>query len=137
MPLIQRQKASGGGMIPEDVLCAFDVAQSQLEWRGDVRLALLVADAPGHGYGLPGVADEFPDGCAPDQPTPLADVARRLAHERGVDLIMTRLGKARPCPTKLMEDALRDIYDTIGTRRGFGAIAMPTSADAFKVRTWI
>ena len=91
---IGRESAHGGADMAEDVLSGMEAARD-LEWRGDVRVCLFIADAPAHGWtgydGLYG-SDDFPDGCCPDQRgKSLPGVVLQLADDKGVDLIVCKL----------------------------------------------
>ena len=46
---IGRESAYGGADMAEDVLSGMEAARD-LEWRGDVRVCLFIADAPAHGW---------------------------------------------------------------------------------------
>jgi hypothetical protein len=90
---IGRERASGGGDGPEDVISAM-VAVRELEWRGDMRACVFIADAPAHGYSPTHTnwGDDFPTGLCPDQRMTLPQVMQQVAEEQGVDLLCTKLG---------------------------------------------
>jgi hypothetical protein len=89
---IRAVRAQGGGDTPEDVAGGLQHALA-LDWRGDVRLALLCCDAPAHGekYHDPMMDDSHPKG----DPTGLdpADLVKTLAQRR-IDLTVFRVNKS-------------------------------------------
>ena len=89
---IRAVRAQGGGDTPEDVAGGLQHALA-LDWRGDVRLALLCCDAPAHGerYHEPMMDDAHPKG----DPTGLdpAALVKALAQRR-IDLTVFRVNKS-------------------------------------------
>ena len=138
---IREQDASGGGDEPEDVISGVEGMRG-LEWRGDVRMCLFVADACAHGY-LPGKGaykghDDHPTGLCPDQKTLLPDLLSEFAHEDGVDLVMCQISDR----TSKMEEMFKGVYaaaesDNDPTAaelgpRGYGVLPMSRGAGVFK-----
>jgi hypothetical protein len=79
---IDRLKPDGGGDGPEAVYDGLQSACQQLAWRGHCeKLALLVGDAPPHGWVRRG--DGFPDGC-PCKLTP--ETVTALFEQKGITL---------------------------------------------------
>ena len=133
---LSREQASGGGDAPEDVISAFEAATA-LSWRGDVRVAVFIADAPAHGWmggarhddGLGCGSDDFPSGMCPDQSTPLPDLVTELASTHGVDLLCTKLNAS----TERMQRMFADRYKALdATGAGFGALSLTRGASCFK-----
>jgi len=137
---IRDQHASGGGDEPEDVISGVEGMRS-LEWRGDVRMCLFVADACAHGY-LPGKGayqghDDHPTGLCPGQKVLLPDLMHQFAHEDGVDLIMCQISNR----TSKMEEMFKGVYAAADDKdpaaaelgpRGYGVLPMSSGASAFK-----
>eukprot|EP00604_Paraphysomonas_vestita_P001544 CAMPEP_0174818478 /NCGR_PEP_ID=MMETSP1107-20130205/1146_1 /TAXON_ID=36770 /ORGANISM="Paraphysomonas vestita, Strain GFlagA" /LENGTH=695 /DNA_ID=CAMNT_0016030341 /DNA_START=885 /DNA_END=2972 /DNA_ORIENTATION=- len=126
MTLLRQQSPSGGGDAPEDVLSGFTLARTNFDWRANLRLVLLVADAPAHGY-MEGGGDYHPTGRCPDQQPPhlnLEETTRSLAFEHNVDLLFCRLGAA----TKKMENMFASVYNN----GGFGVLPITSGPDAFR-----
>ena len=122
---IGREGANGGGDGPEDVIIAIESAL-RLEWRGDVRVAVFIADAPAHGYSGQGRGgDDFPAGLCPDQRTPLPTLLGRLANEQGVDLLATKLNSY----TDIFYNMLAEQYPG---GDGFGVLSLTDGAHKFK-----
>ncbi|EOD16088.1 hypothetical protein EMIHUDRAFT_245379 [Emiliania huxleyi CCMP1516] len=122
---IGREGANGGGDGPEDVIIAIESAL-RLEWRGDVRVAVFIADAPAHGYSGQGRGgDDFPAGLCPDQRTPLPTLLGRLANEQGVDLLATKLNSY----TDIFYNMLAEQYPG---GDGFGVLSLTDVAHKFK-----
>eukprot|EP00619_Florenciella_sp_RCC1007_P010979 CAMPEP_0205929228 /NCGR_PEP_ID=MMETSP1325-20131115/25181_1 /ASSEMBLY_ACC=CAM_ASM_000708 /TAXON_ID=236786 /ORGANISM="Florenciella sp., Strain RCC1007" /LENGTH=994 /DNA_ID=CAMNT_0053298417 /DNA_START=35 /DNA_END=3019 /DNA_ORIENTATION=- len=136
---IRNQSASGGGDEPEDVISGIEGARS-LEWKGDVRMCLFVADACAHGF-LPGDGaykghDDHPSGLCPDQYVLLPDLMSQFAHEDGVDLLFCQITNR----TSKMEEMFKGVYAAgeeaaasaeLGPR-GYGVLPMSRGASAFK-----
>ncbi|CAM9481056.1 unnamed protein product [Pylaiella littoralis] len=61
---LQTIEAYGGQDVPEDVAGGLKLATG-LKWRGEIRLCILIADAPPHGrvYHHRGMEDRYPNGC--------------------------------------------------------------------------
>lgn len=125
--LIRGEHASGGGDFPEDVLGGFTIARSNFHWNSDLRLMLLVADAPAHGYSSSG--DYYKSGRCPDQEPPhldLEETTRALAFESNVDLLFCRLSAGS---TDLMEQMFQNVYISSG---GFGVLPITSGPEAFR-----
>jgi len=75
-------KPDGGGDTPEAVYDGLSAACEELAWRGhSQRLAVLIGDAPPHGY--PRGGDGFPNGCPCGQ---TQDSITALLEEKGITL---------------------------------------------------
>jgi len=140
--VIEAQRADGGGDEPEDVISGVEGAM-ELEWKGDVRLCLFVADACAHGY-LPGQGaykghDDYPQGLCPDQDVLLPDRLQEFVHgdDFGVDLLFCQMPGGR---TSKMEEMIKGVYakgagaDADGKLgpAGYGVLPMSSGASAFK-----
>ena len=124
---IAAEEADGGGDGPEDVLIALEAACG-LAWQGDMRVCVFIADAPAHGFsGSSELEDDFPGGLCPDQRTPLPTVVRRLADEKGVDMLCTELNASY---TKTMFAMFHERGYAGGD--GFGVLPMSAGGAAFK-----
>ena len=55
--IINKVKASGGGDLPEDVAFALELALNK-NWKSNAKMAIFVADAPGHGKNYSYVLDD-------------------------------------------------------------------------------
>jgi hypothetical protein len=127
MGVIRAQQPSGGGDFPEDVLSAFTLARTEFNWTSDLRLMLLVADAPAHGFSTMG--DSYPSGRCPDQVPPhlnLKETTRALATETQVDLLLCRLAAQS---LDKMEVMFQEVYP----QAGFGVLPITSGPDAFRV----
>ena len=125
--VIADEEAEGGADGPEDVLIALEAACG-LAWQGDMRVCVFIADAPAHGFaGEYGGDDHFPDGLCPDQRTPLPTVVRRLAVEKGVDMLCTELDARY---TREMFAMFHERGYAGGD--GFGVLPMSAGGEAFK-----
>lgn len=138
---IRNEHASGGGDEPEDVISGIEGARG-LDWQGDVRMCLFVADACGHGY-LPGQGaykghDDHPTGLCPDQKVLLPDLMNQLAHDDGVDLLFCQITDR----TSKMEEMFKGIYAAGESDKdpaaaelgpaGYGVLPMNRGAGEFK-----
>lgn len=104
-----RVSASGGGDTPEDVAGGMHHTL-QLAWSADTKIAILIADAPAHGFMGSSGGDDHPQG-TPDMP-PLRTLARRMA-DAGIDLYFFRIDSC----TDLMTDAIKGEYDAAAAAR--------------------
>ncbi|CAN0020887.1 unnamed protein product [Scytosiphon promiscuus] len=86
---LKKIKAYGGNDIPEDLAGGLHLATG-LDWRGDTRLCILIADAPCHGSDYHrGIVDNYPKGCPKGrQPSRLLFT---LQNEIGADLYFVRI----------------------------------------------
>ncbi|CAM9133762.1 unnamed protein product [Ectocarpus sp. 6 AP-2014] len=81
--------AYGGKDFPEDLAGGLKLA-TELDWRGNIRLCILLADAPCHGsiYHI-GVGDRYPNGC-PKGNDP-SKLLYELQYEIGADFYFIRM----------------------------------------------
>ncbi|CAM9793855.1 unnamed protein product [Ectocarpus sp. 4 AP-2014] len=84
-------KAYGGQDFPEDVAGGLKLA-TELDWRGNIRLCILLADAPCHGNVYhTGVGDMYPNGC-PMGNDP-AKLLYKLQYKIGADFYFIRIAQ--------------------------------------------
>lgn len=90
----------GGDDIAEDVAGAFDIV-NRFDWRGDVKIAFLITDAPNHGmmYHYPNISDNYPGGCGTID---LREETVRLAN-KGVDLTVFRINRSTDIMYQIMQ----------------------------------
>ncbi|CAM9131372.1 unnamed protein product [Ectocarpus fasciculatus] len=86
---LNKIKAYGGNDFPEDVAGGLKLA-TELDWRGNIRLCILLADAPCHGsiYHV-GIGDRYPNGC-PKGNDP-SKLLYELQYEIGADFYFIRM----------------------------------------------
>ena len=124
---IDREKASGGADEPEDVVAGLNRALA-LDWQGDVRVLVHLADATAHGIdhsSLDYCHDDYPNG-TPDAAGTLAGVTAGLRDALGVDLLFCKLNDR----TEDMEDVYAEVYGR--GEPGFGILPMLAGAGSFK-----
>ena len=121
---IRDQQASGGADEPEDVLIGMEAVNS-LDWRGDIRVCLHVADATAHGYTstCDYIHDNYPSGLCPDQAgKSLADEVRRAADQQHIDMVFCECN-----PTRTKD--LRNLYQGVYAGPGFGILPLAHAGD--------
>lgn len=123
LDFMRQQRPSGGGDRPEDVLSGFDCALNTLDWQSLLRVSILVADAPAHGYD-PHSHDNHPSGLCPDQKVDLPTTLQRLQTEKHMDLLFC---KSNPC-TETMEQMMRSVF----SKGGFGVVNLQKDSNLFK-----
>ena len=65
---IDKIRAFGGADCAEDVNGGFQKALFELEWQGQAKMIVHIADAPCHGKDFHSTSDDYPDGHANDKP---------------------------------------------------------------------
>lgn len=123
---LQRQHASGGGDIPEDLLSGLNAA-CNLDWNSHLRFCVLVTDAPAHGF-VNDQGDTYPSGYCPDQivadgyPT-FAQCMDRLALRLEVDTFFCLVSSDVTSMRGTVNAMQRPYMEQLGGA-GFGAVSL-------------
>lgn len=124
--------ASGGGDFPEDVAGGLRQTLDFFAWSGDVKVVLMVADAPAHGREYCSGGDDYPEGdpTGLDPKALVGDMARR-----GMDFTfikcssstdnMTRLFQASFEAARASEEQAFSILDMTGAQHSHAPSSMP------------
>lgn len=117
---IANEGASGGADEPEDMLSAFTTAAT-LRWESMIRLMVIIADAPAHGYCLAGPYnhDNYPSGLCPDQTVAIPEAMHTLAETNRIDTLFCQLTTR----TTVTQNVIMNAYAEHGNA-GFGTISM-------------
>ena len=106
---ISKQKAFGGGDLPEDVVGGMNLALDQ-DWKSKAKYAILVADAPCHGKKYHDTyVDSYPEGC------PKGLVLEKIVEEYAKrDIILSAIGINNT--TDKMYSIMSNAYQSIAKR---------------------
>ncbi|CAN0449121.1 unnamed protein product, partial [Ectocarpus sp. 8 AP-2014] len=102
-----------GKDFPEDLAGGLQLA-TELDWKGNIRLCILLADAPCHGsiYHI-GIGDRYPNGC-PKGKDP-AKLLYELQYEIGADFYFIRMTQHTDKMIKVLRKKTGDMFADAGT----------------------
>ncbi|CAM9134455.1 unnamed protein product [Ectocarpus sp. 6 AP-2014] len=105
---LNKIKAYGGDDFPEDVAGGLKLA-TELDWRGTIRLCILIADAPCHGsiYHA-GVGDRYPNGC-PKGNDP-SKLLYKLQYEIGADFYFIRITEVTDRMIRMLQNRAGNMF---------------------------
>merc|ERR1712000_406636 len=98
-------KACGGGDEAEEVMGALTEASQWKDWKGNVKILMLIGDAPGHGMSNDASRDNYPKGYAGIPP---ANIVMQKLADQSIDLFFCRINRNK---TEKMEHIMRQHYD--------------------------
>ncbi|CAM9131295.1 unnamed protein product [Ectocarpus fasciculatus] len=126
---LNKIKAYGGDDFPEDVAGGLKLA-TELNWRGTIRLCILIADAPCHGsiYHV-GVGDRYPNGC-PKGNDP-AKLLYRLQYEIGADFYFISITAVTDKMIRVLQNRAGAMWDSNarGPRSSRERVRVPEKRD--------